>query len=183
MAMLKSKRLAALILIVLIASPLFLPASIKARFSDIATYSTQGTTWERLRLWSGTTAMIKEHPLLGFGVNTYTKNFPAFKPKDYPDVRYTHNSYLHMAAETGVVGAGIFLLFLGFVLFSSAKAFLRFKKGTTRNLAIGVIAGMLGFLAHSVVDTHFYSVTLSAFMFLCLGLIVVFRNLAYEENS
>ncbi len=183
MAMLKSKRLVVAILIALIISPFFVPVSIKSRFSDLKTYSTHGTTWERLRLWQGTAAMVKAHPFLGFGVNTYTKNFPEFRPKDYPDAIYTHNSYLHMAAEIGIVGAGIFLLFLGVILLSSAKAFKRLKKGPTRDFAIGTLAGTAGFLAHSGVDTHFYSVTLSAFMFLCLGLIIAFRNLAYEANS
>lgn len=178
LAMIRSRRLLLVFLILLVSSPFFLPSSIKDRFCDFSTITKEGTGWERLKLWSGALAMAKDQPFLGAGVNTYTRNFPRYKPKDYPDIRYTHNSYLHMASEVGFVGAGIFLVFLAGLLISAGKAVKRFKKGLNRDLALGLLAGTIGFLAQSAVDTHFYSVTLSAFMFLCLGLLVAFRNLA-----
>ncbi|NQT94963.1 MAG: O-antigen ligase family protein [Candidatus Omnitrophica bacterium] len=181
LAAVKSKRLFVLILFLLLLSPIILPSSIKDRFSDISTLSSQGTVWERTKLWSGTINMIKDRPILGFGVNTYTKNFPKYKPKDYPDVRYTHNSYLHMAAEIGIIGLGIFLAFLISLLISVGKGLSRLKKGLDRDLSLGLFAGTIGFLVHCIVDTHLYSVTLSAFLFLCLGLNVAFRNRALNN--
>jgi len=179
----KSKRLLALILVLIIASPLFLPSSIKNRFSDLTTIRTEGTVWERTRLWSGTINMVKDHPFLGFGVNTYTKNFTDYKPKDYPDLTYPHNSYLHMAAEIGVVGAGTFLLFLLVLMASAIRATKNLKKGLDRDLYLGLIAGIVGFLVHSIVDTHLYSVVLASFLYLYLGVIVASRNIIYEKNS
>jgi len=172
LAMVKSKKLFAAILILILISPAILPSSIKNRFSDfvnITKESKGGTAWERMKLWSGTIAMVKEHPFLGFGINTYTRNFPAYKPKDYPDVRYTHNSYLQMASEIGITGAGIFLLFLVSVVIAAAKAIGASSNGLSRDLSLGVLCGIIGFLAHCSVDTHLYSVTLSAFLFLYLG--------------
>ena len=184
LAMLKSRKLFILILILLLASPLFMPDSIKNRFSDFSTIGERGgTVWERIKLWSGTINMIKEHPFLGVGVNTYTKNFPKYKPKDYPDVRYTHNSYLHMAAEVGVVGAGLFLAFLICLIASAAKAIKRSVEGVDKDLFAGLLAGIIGFLIHCVVDTHLYSVTLSVLLFACLGVAVSFRNISYEKRA
>ena len=178
----KSRKLLVLILILLAASPLFLPHSIKGRFSDFIPSNNGGTVWERTRLWKGTADMVKAHPILGFGVNTYTKNFPEYKPDDYPDIRYTHNCYLHMAAEIGVVGAGLFITFLMVLLISAARAMKTLERGIYRDLYLGLFAGTIGFLAHSAVDTHFYSVQLAAFLFLCLGLLAAFRNVTYEAT-
>ncbi|MFH1867659.1 MAG: O-antigen ligase family protein [Candidatus Omnitrophota bacterium] len=184
LAMMKSKRLFGIMLLLLVLSPVLLPGSVKSRFMDLLKVdSVGGTVWERKKLWSGTLAMVKQHPILGFGVNTYTKNFPKYKPKDYPDVRYTHNSYLHMAAEIGVVGSSIFLIFLASVIASSLRNMSNFKKGLSRDLSFGLLAGTIGFLAHCGVDTHLYSVTLAAFLFLCLGVIAAFRNLSYDERN
>jgi len=183
LALLKSKKLFVAIIVLLILSPLYLPDTIKNRFADIKTIKTEGTAWERMKLWSGTLDMIKARPYLGFGVNTYTKNFPKYKPKDYPDVRYTHNSYLHMAAEIGLVGAGLFIIFLIILLISATKAAIGLERGLSRDIAFGLLAGTVGFLSHCVVDTHLYSVTLSAFLFLSLGLCIAFRDIALNETQ
>ncbi|MFC1808135.1 O-antigen ligase family protein [Candidatus Omnitrophota bacterium] len=184
LAMIKSKKLFVSIILFILIFSVFIPSSVKDRFSDFSTINASGgTVYERIQLWKGTFEMVKIHPVIGFGVNTYTKNFPKYKPKDYPDVRYTHNSYLHMAAEVGVVGAGIFTLFLLSVIITGVAPIRSFSKGVDRDLALGMLAGVVGFLAHCAVDTHIYSVTLSAFLFLCLGTIVGFRQIGYEKNS
>jgi hypothetical protein len=88
-----------------------------------------------------------------------------------------------MAAETGIIGAGLFLLFLTALIISAVKAIRFFDKGLSRDLFIGITAGTTGFLAHCTVDTHLYSVTLSAFLFLCLGIIVAFSKLTHEKPA
>lgn len=183
LVMIRSKKLLIIFLIMLLLSTFFLPGSIKDRFSDFSTIRNQGTVWERIKLWGGALNMIKEHPFLGFGVNTYTRNFPKYKPQDYPDVRYAHNSYLHMAAEIGIIGSGIFLVFLVALIIFAGKAMTTLRRGLERDLCLGLLAGTMGFLAHCAVDTHFYSVTLSAFLFLSLGLLAAFGDLAYEKRS
>ncbi|MFH1644782.1 MAG: O-antigen ligase family protein, partial [Candidatus Omnitrophota bacterium] len=184
LAILKSRKLLVVFLILAVLSPFVLPDFVKQRFSDFTTINqSTGTVWERLKLWQGTAAMIKEHPFLGFGTNTYTKNFPSYKPVDYADVRYTHNSYLQMAAEIGIVGSGVLIVFLILLLITAFKGVSYCPKGNFRDLYIGLIAGMTGFLFHCGVDTHFFSVTLSAFMFFCLGLIYSMRTIVYEKKA
>ncbi len=177
----KSRKIFVLILVLLIASPFILPDSVKQRFSDLATFTTKGTAWERTKLWQGSIQMIKARPILGFGVNTYTKNFPEYVPDDYPDIRYTHNSYLHMATEIGAVGVGIFIVFLLSLIISLITFTKSLERGIYRDLYLGLLAGITGFLCHCFVDTHLYSVTLATFLFLCLGLAVAFRKVLYEE--
>lgn len=165
---LKSKKVVLFFVAVLITLAVFAPPSMRERISsgfDI----TRGTTWERLQLWKGTIEMIKIHPVLGFGVNTYSRNFPQYMPEGYTDARYAHNCYLHMAAETGVPGVLIFLAFLLSVFIRAAGGISVMRPGMRKDLATGLFAGTLGFAINSAVDTHLYSVTLATFFYVLLG--------------
>ncbi len=167
---LKSRKLFVLVLLAFAALALVMPHSYKDRALDIFRFKDGGgTTWERIKLWEGTVNMVKEHPVLGFGVNTYSRNFPNYRPENYPDVRYSHNCYLQMAAETGIAGAGIFLAFLGSVFVSSFRRISSFGSGLRKDVAAGLSAGLVGFALNSIVDTHLYSVTLATFFYTLLG--------------
>lgn len=177
LGLLKSRKLFAILIVLVIILPFFLPHQIRVRAFDALNFQ-EGTSWERLKLWNGAFAMIKEHPFLGFGVNTYDKNSPAYKPKDYWSAIYPHNSYLHMATETGLMGLGLFLTFviLAFVYISRHLKFL--PEDWMRSATIGLFAGLIGFLAHSEVDTHLYSINLAVMFYLLLGFCIALCNYA-----
>ena len=177
----KSKKILVVLLLILIASPFIMPHVMKERFSDLSTIRTSGSAWERIKLWQGAIDMVKAHPVLGHGVNTYSKNFPKYKPADYPDLAYTHNSFLQMATEIGTVGAGLFILFLIALITSMAGGIKKLEKGIYRDLYLGLLAGIVGFLCSCFVDTHLYSTTLASFLFMCLGVAVAFKKVIYEE--
>jgi len=177
---LKTRRVLGMFLALLLVVVILLPYTVQERIFDLTNFSS-GTTWERLMLWKGTINMIKEHPVLGFGVNTYSRNFPAYKPSEYPDVRYSHNCYLHMASEIGIVGAFLFLVFLMTVLIFCLKGILSMPPGERRNLAAGTLAGLVGFALNSMVDTHLYSVNLAVFFHLLLGFCFALSCYAQEK--
>ena len=165
---LKSKKIIGIFIAILIAIVILLPHTAKERIFDLTNVKS-GTTWERIMLWKGTINMIKEHPFLGFGINTYSREFPKYKPPEYPDVRYTHNSYLHMASEIGIVGALFFLMFLVTVLLYSLRGISSLPPGMRRDFATGLLAGLVGFSLNCVVDTHLYSLNPAVFFHLLLG--------------
>ena len=165
---LRSRKIVLIFTFLLLLGFFILPQSTKERLYNLTDLE-GGTTWERVMLWKGTANMIKEHPVLGMGVNTYSRNFPNYKPPEYFGIRYTHNSYLHMASEVGVVGAIIFLAFLASVLFYSLKGILSLPAGRRKTLAVGLFAGSVGLILNCAVDTHLYSVNLAVFFHLLLG--------------
>ena len=165
---LRSRKIVLIFTFLLLLGFFILPQSTKERLYNLTDLE-GGTTWERVMLWKGTANMIKEHPVLGMGVNTYSRNFPNYKPPEYFGIRYTHNSYLQMASEVGVVGAIIFLAFLASVLFYSLKGISSLPAGSRKTLAVGLFAGSVGFILNCAVDTHLYSVNLAVFFHLLLG--------------
>ncbi len=164
----KAKKVLAVFVAILLVVFMMLPYVAKERIFSLTDFKS-GTTWERVMLWKGTINMISVHPVLGFGINTYSRNFPKYRPAGYSDARYTHNSYLHMASEVGIVGALLFLTFLVTVLLLSLRNLSLLPPGRRKDLIVGLFAGLVGFSMSCIVDTHLYSVNLAVFFHILLG--------------
>ena len=138
------------------------------------------TVWERTQLWKGTWEMVKVHPFFGFGVNTFSRYFPLFKPESYPDLRYTHNSYLQMWSEIGIIGLTAFLSII-FVILKSATHNLRqkVKNGLEGFMLLGALAGYIAFLIQSGLDTNLFSLKLTM-LFWVMTAYMVSMNKALE---
>ena len=123
----------------------------------------------RIGFWREALRIIARKPVLGTGINTYSKE--AQKRGDWTGY-YVHNCYLQMAAEIGIVGLGAFLWML-FVLFKTACGkSLVIKDRYLLILFHGVLAGLVGYLVHSFFDTSFYSLQLNTLFWVILGLVV-----------
>lgn len=179
----KDKKLFIIVPLFFIFSLLIIPQKTIARIKESFNIN-EGTGWERKQIWTGAINIFKEHPLIGFGPNTFSATFPKYKPKIYPDNRYAHNSYLQIAAEIGILGLTIFLIIL-FLIIKSAVNF--FKKAEARqlseaNIILGIFCGLIGFLIHSGLDTNFSSLVLTTLFWTITGMIYGF-NKAYVEKK
>ena len=131
----------------------------------------------RLKLWKEAIAIIEDFPITGTGPNTYSIVAPSYKSQASTGF-YPHNSYLHMAAEIGLLGLGTFLLTLLTLFFVTLKKIIRTKDKFKRALLAGFLSGLFGFLGHSVVDTNLFAIQLSMLMWMVMGIIV-----AIERND
>ena len=68
----------------------------------------------RLNLWKSSLEMIKENPLLGIGIGNwkiisikYAKNYIT----EYQVPIHAHNDFMHIMAETGILGGLFYILF------------------------------------------------------------------------
>ena len=100
-------------------------ATLTARVRTLTTSVVQGkdasTQW-RFTAWAGARAMIRRKPLMGWGIGSYARHQYVFthtgRPagvvdREGPTISdETHNSYLQLWAEMGVIGLGLWLLFL-----------------------------------------------------------------------
>ena len=118
--------------------------------------------------------MIQDSPWLGHGINTFMQIFEAYRT-DRGNPAYAHNSYLQLAAETGLLGLVSFLwIFVNlFRSFLARLANHEMKNDNLVLLAMGLVSGIFAFLAHSFVDNHFYSLQLSVYLWFMVGLLFV----------
>jgi O-antigen ligase len=119
--------------------------------------------------------MIKEHPILGVGLNNHIVVKPEYDPKTYPLPMPTHNHYLFIASEVGIPGLAFFL---GFLIMSCIMAF---RVGRSDNLylasvAVGILGALIAISVHNLVD-HFNVHTNLTLLWLYLGLAAALSRL------
>jgi O-antigen ligase len=101
--------------VLLIASPAMLaftiyliPKAIWERLLSIGTELTQGTLTHRTSIWAAGVDVFRHHPLFGVGAGAFGTSVRSLL--DIPYV--SHNLFLSVLVELGVIGAVIFFVFL-----------------------------------------------------------------------
>lgn len=116
----------------------------------------------RYALWAAALDQFQLNPVWGTGTNTYVYYGRLFRrPGLNQDPVYVHGDYLQLLAEYGLVGAGLFLIFLFTHLGNGIRAWLALlRRSSEKNelgsnalaVALGCLAAFACYMAHSVVD-------------------------------
>ncbi len=142
-----------LILVVLLTSILF----IRCR-QDKEFITPSFSLKERLSYSKETLSVISRHPLTGVGIGNFRLSRTVF----------THNSYLQVWAETGILGI---VSWLGLILFFFKEGIGKLKE-TNRYWLSGFFIAGIGFLIHNFVDFSFYSSQVSFLWWIALGVVL-----------
>jgi O-antigen ligase len=104
----------------------------------------------RLDIWQGAVQMTRERPFLGVGIGDFNKRFYRYRPAGFDfQVVYTHNDYLHMAAEMGILAPWLMVFLFIAVLIKGLRK--------SSNLVIaGCCCGVLSLCLHGWVDFNFH---------------------------
>jgi O-antigen ligase len=157
----KDKIIILLTVLALFIAPLFAPGAIKDWAKETHSLTNLLLNKERPVLYETSFNMIKHHPFVGVGVNTYVLNYQKYKLHDTsPETAntrwYAHNSYLQMACEIGITGLAVFFWLL-FLLFSRWWRFYRKSKDNFLALcSLGMVMGLAAFLVHGLTETNLY---------------------------
>jgi O-antigen ligase len=130
--------------------------------------TSEGTTFFRLQLWQSSWAMIRDHPILGVGLDNflyqYRTHYVLPTAWEEFDLSHPHNFVFDFWLRLGLPGL-LLVLFLLIVFFRQGwRAYRRLPSGPDRLLVLGLMAGMVDFVAHGLVDNAFFLVDL-AFVF------------------
>jgi O-antigen ligase len=120
----------------------------------------------RYTTWEDTVRVVKDYPILGTGLGTFSHIFPMYKSFHMRRfVSHAENDFLQLSSEVGLVGMGIlFILFI--LLFVRAVSGLRSMSSTDsgRYIGIGGLVGILALMFHSMVERNL-QVPANAFLF------------------
>ncbi len=135
----------------------------------------------RLVYWKTAVLIIRNYPVLGTGLNTYTRMLMRIPSAPF---WYAHNCYLQWAAETGLAGLAC-LLWLLFALFQGGINCCKNMKGLWPLTYLqGILSGLFGFLVQSFFDNTFYTVQLGVLMWVTIGLAAAVMRLdSYPSKS
>jgi putative inorganic carbon (HCO3(-)) transporter len=158
----KQKLLIMALLGVVLLSPFVMPRSIKSwahamHYNPIVLMC----NYERLSLYRNTINIIKHHPFVGVGTNTFIKNYEKYKlpePENAvtPKAIYAHNIYLHMAAEIGLLGLGAFLWFLFLLFRQGIMVYHALHDEYLKIIAFSLLACCIAFLVNGLTETNLY---------------------------
>jgi putative inorganic carbon (HCO3(-)) transporter len=161
-----------------------IPDLISQRFSDFLPYiqvrDVRGiqitdenyAVVERMAHWQAALAMLEDRPLLGVGIGNYVPVYPAYAVPGWRDpLGHAHNYYLHIAAETGLVGLAAYLMLLSICFWHGWKA-VRCLNGTEQAVALGILGVLAAFAVHSLFD-NLYVHGMNMHLGVLLGLLFV----------
>jgi O-antigen ligase len=159
----RKKSVAAALAIMVAAAAVISPFAVKKAGNFLQDKKRSMT--HRLLMWESSLLMIKESPVFGKGIGNYRLYYPKYQarlladPKnkeyDYVVTWMPHENYLLIAAETGIISLGIFLLAV-FVFYGMCYDIFIRKKYFDPAPA-GMMAAVTAVLAASFFNT-FYNI-------------------------
>ncbi|NTW29293.1 MAG: hypothetical protein HGA39_08045 [Coriobacteriia bacterium] len=140
-------------------------------------FASEGGASVRLPLWNLAVEMFRLHPWTGVGLGGYVtalmaqiKATPSMLPAGVTPMN-AHNSFLTLAAETGIFGIAAFVWFVVCTVrscFTYAKKLVRGSAAWLINAALSV--GVIGYTANALTDNSFQNPRAAVFYWLLLGL-------------
>lgn len=92
------------------------------RIYSITNTTTDHSNADRIWAWKSAVLMIKDYPVTGVGLGQFRDKYKNYKYKEETqDLSHTHNNFIHITTESGVVGLIGFLNFVGYYLYTSWK--------------------------------------------------------------
>jgi len=173
----RNKLLVAILIIFTLVSPFLLPKSVKdwAKAVDYNPIRFMCND-DRIAVYLNSLNMIKDHPIIGLGANTFMKNYKKYKESpEYRnivtlDYMYAHNNFLHMAAEIGLVGFGIFI-FLLYKLFAGCRnIYKRLNVHFLKVVSLSLSACLIAFLINGLTESSLYYSRVAIIFWYMIGL-------------
>jgi len=128
----------------------------------------------RTTIWTDSFKIVKDFPILGSGLGTFSQIFPMYKSFHIRRfVSHAENDFLQLASEVGLIGVGVlFILFI--FLFVRAVAGIRSMSfaDSRRYIGIGGLVSVLALMFHSIVERNL-QIPANAFLFTFLWALVL----------
>ena len=107
----------------------------------------------RTHLWTGTLKLIREQPIIGHGIGSWQWLYPRHKnPIVVSHTEYTHNDYLNLASDYGLIGVVLLVcVFAGFFWQAARTSDSRIPSDEG-SFVVGSVAGVVAVLFHAIFD-------------------------------
>lgn len=169
LAIMIDRRFILLGIVVLLFLPFVLPESIINRFLSIGNMGDSSTSY-RVYIWMGTLAMLADYWFsgIGLGITSFNMIYPIYSYNNI-SAPHSHNLYLQLVVEFGIVGL---IVFLG-MLYNFYKETIISICKKKNILTSSLIAGVSGFMLQSMFDHTWYNyrVVLIFWIIIAFGLV------------
>ena len=155
----------------------FLPHNIINRFLSIGDLKESSIQY-RLWVWKGVGRMLWEHPFgIGLGYENFSARYRPYAVSGTETVIHTHQIFLQIFCELGVIGGLLFLFFLGWLLFRLLKKSSQIEKNHEMQ-RFGGGGALFGVLIMGMFDDVWYH-----YGVFCLFWIMVALSSSYARDD
>jgi putative inorganic carbon (HCO3(-)) transporter len=185
----KDRKIIISLIVILFVIPFILPSSVKnwAKQVDYNPFRFMCND-DRIAAYRNSLNMIKDHPIIGLGANTYMKNYKKYRePVEYrnivtKDYMYAHNNFLHMAAEIGLVGLGIFIWLL-YKLFTECKnIYKKLNNDYLKIVSLSLTACLIAFLVNGLTESSLYYSRVGIIFWYLAGLALALKKFTNADK-
>ena len=160
----------------------------------ISTFDMQGSSLRsRLLCWQSTMDMIRDRPLFGSGLGTFPLhylNYQAdFLQRNPEYLKFsgkageTHNEYLQIWAEMGIVGLIAFILIIITFYITTINMIRKIKIVNEKIIIIGLISGITITLLHSIFSFPFHIPAVSSAFWFLIGVTMASENIFLKKEQ
>jgi O-antigen ligase len=177
------KKFLGVVALALLAGSFLLPSAVSDRILGTYTQDTESTertldssAIDRVQIWQNAFEIIATHPMLGTGFNTYEFMHPL-------GFRDTHNLYLKIMLEQGVVGFAIFLAML-WTMFR--QGYLLSQNGTDPFLAAlgaGFAVSIVGAVVINFFGDRWSYIQVDSYLWILLALVLRARLIGMPADE
>ncbi|MBS4913663.1 MAG: O-antigen ligase family protein [Veillonella sp.] len=160
--------IACIILFAIIGGYIASSPAMQNRILSTTNTTTDRSNADRIVVWESASMMIKDHPILGVGPGEFSNVYNAhYKlPEVTQNMIHTHNNFIQVTVESGVLGFLAFLILFGYIEISAFRntlkgnpyAYIRLA-ATTFFLLFGLID--YTFDASAIMKLYWYYVAIS----------------------
>lgn len=140
-------------------------------------FSGDGSTSFRIGLWKAAFTAIGEKPVFGGGLGDFYQIYQSVvtrHPALYQGVSQfgSHNSYLQLAAETGVLGGLLFFCAVASLVWAAVRLVRRQNSKRRSFQAAALLAGLAAFILNALTSDSFQHPHAAVYFFVVGGLLV-----------
>jgi probable O-glycosylation ligase (exosortase A-associated) len=157
------------------------PETYFTRIESIGEYQEDGSAQGRIQQWVGAFEMAKDYPVLGVGGDNFTFVIESYSGES----RESHNTFIQILSEEGLVGLIIFLLLMFFTIkrlstvsTKNQELINRFQSDVYYT-ALGVKLGLIGLL----VCCFFQNKAEHEFLYWTSAILVALENIYNEQTE
>jgi hypothetical protein len=135
---------------------------------------------DRFSLWHAALAMIAAKPFFGWGLGSFPYTVGNFTSTAVASaivakngvnlLNIAHNYYLQLAAETGIVGLGMYVGMVVTFFTVGVRALGTLKDGTRKLILVGVLAAMAGQVVDAMTSPSYNVASVSMIQWLLMGI-------------
>jgi O-antigen ligase len=150
----------------------------------LGTLSLDSTGDDRLHIWRTTPDIVASNPFLGVGQGNFSVVSPSYGLRDIGGLPFdhAHNLFLNVAAECGLLGLALLMIFL-IVLAGNARQALSHPDNDLYPLAIAVSASLLALLVNSLTEYPLRQNLIMATIMIDVGLLLGIKRLVHNPSS